>query len=85
MTRTRWPIALMTLVVAMLALAIVVSADNSWGNYHWARTSNPLTLSLGDNVSGKWDAHLAVANSDWNVSTVLTNSVDAGRTSSQEM
>ena len=26
-------------------------ANHSWGGYHWARTSNPFTVKLGDNVS----------------------------------
>ena len=81
MKRARWPIAMIAVVVAMLAMPIVASADNAWGNYHWARVANPLTLSLGDNVSGNWDQALAVANSDWNQSDVLNNSVDEGRTS----
>jgi hypothetical protein len=29
------------------------------GNYHWARTSNPFTLKLGDNVSSAWDSYSA--------------------------
>ena len=66
-------------MIVLLSVATVF-ADNTWGNYHWARTSNPLTLSLGDNVSDRWDASLTVANSDWNVSAVLNNSVDTGRT-----
>lgn len=80
MNMIRWTIVLIAAFVAILALPMVASADHSWSNYHWARTSNPLTLSLGDNVSGNWDPHLAVANSDWNVSPVLDNTVDPGRT-----
>ena len=72
---------MIAVVVVLLALPFVASEDNSWANYHWARISNPLPLSLGDNVSDKWDAHLADANSDWNDSAVLNNSVDPGRTS----
>ena len=68
-------------VVAIAALAAAVlcasdlSANHSWGGYHWARTSNPFTLKVGDNVSGAWD--LASPNvldttiSDWSASTVL--------------
>jgi len=41
-------------------------ANHSWGSYHWARTANPLTLQVGDNVSSGWDARLDQALSDWN-------------------
>jgi len=77
--KIRLPLAIMALAVAALILPLVASADNSWGNYHWARTANPLTLSLGDNVSTNWDGALATANTDWNLSAVLSNSVDPGR------
>ena len=42
-------------------------ANNSWGGYHWARTANPFTLKLGDNLtSADWKAHLSQTSSDWN-------------------
>jgi hypothetical protein len=81
MRRTRLLMFLLVVALVVFALPVVASASHSWGNYHWARTSSPLTLSLGDNVSSTWDAHLAAANSDWNVSSALNNSVDSGRTS----
>jgi hypothetical protein len=63
------------LLVMVLALALFpstsVSANHSWGNYHWARTANPFTLKVGDNVSSAWDTYLDGAISDWNQSTVL--------------
>lgn len=58
-------------LAAVILMAAVTSADHSWGNYHWARTSNPFTLQVGDNVDSKWDAYLDEAISDWNVSSVL--------------
>ena len=85
MMKSRWPLlAVAAFVIAALAIPVVASADHAWGNYHWARQDNPLPLSLGDNVSGAWDTHLAIANDDWNQfdqSSVLANKVDAGRTS----
>ena len=45
-------------LVAALALPGGVAANHSWGGYHWARTANPFTLKLGDNVSSAWDAYL---------------------------
>ena len=63
------------LLVTVLALALFpstsVSANHSWGNYHWARTANPFTLKVGDNVNSAWDAYLNEAIADWNQSTVL--------------
>ena len=78
----RVSLGLVISVAVLMSLAAgVVFAGHSWGGYHWARsTSIPLTLSLGDNVSGKWDARLAEANMDWNASAQLDNSVDPGRT-----
>jgi hypothetical protein len=55
------------------------SANHSWNGYHWARTSNPFTVSLGDNVSSVWDSHLDVASADWSQSTVLIAPVDGGQ------
>jgi hypothetical protein len=60
--------------------AATASANHSWNGYHWARTSNPFTVRLGDNVSGAWDAMLRTASSDWSQSTVLDTSVVAGGT-----
>ena len=42
------------------------SANHSWGGYHWARTSNPFTLKLGDNLSTGWKSHLTQTSADWN-------------------
>jgi len=67
-------------VVAALAVAPMASADHSWGDYHWARTSNPFTLKLGDNVSSAWDSYLATTSTDWSKSTVLDTTIVAGAT-----
>lgn len=58
-------------------------ASHSWGNYHWARTANPFTLKLGDNLSSSWDPYLVTTSSDWTVSSVLDTTVVAGGTSSR--
>jgi hypothetical protein len=75
------------LVVVMLALAAFpsasVSANHSWNNYHWARTSNPFTIKLGDNVSGAWDNMLRTASTDWSKSNVLDTTVVAGGTTAK--
>ena len=64
---------------AMLAPA-AAQANHSWNGYHWARTSNPFTLKLGDNVTSAWDASLSGASSDWSKSSVLDTTVVAGST-----
>jgi hypothetical protein len=65
-----------------LALALVlpaaVTASHSWGGYHWARTSNPFTVKLGDNVTSAWDSYLTTTSADWSVSSVLDTAVVAG-------
>ncbi len=75
-----WSITLGLVVITALLTALPASADHAWGNYHWARTSNPFTLKLGDNVSGDWDGHLSTASSDWSQSSVLDTTVVAGGT-----
>lgn len=59
-----------TLLCTALA-GITVLANHSWGTYHWARTSNPFTLQVGDNVSATWDPYLDEAIIDWTASSVL--------------
>src|SRR5688500_17199468 len=71
-------------VVGLTATAIALmagtsSADHAWGNYHWARTSNPLTLQVGKNVDSKWEQYLDEAIDDWQPSSVLNLTEVAGR------
>lgn len=69
-----------TAVLATIATPGAAQASHSWGGYHWARTSNPFTLQLGDNVDSKWDSYLATTSADWTSSTVLNTTVVAGST-----
>lgn len=67
--------------VAVLSLSLIAGvafATHSWGSYHWARTLNPFTLKLGDNVSSAWDPYLATTSSDWSQSSVLDTTVVPG-------
>jgi len=57
--------------LGLAAAGSVLYASHSWGGYHWARTSNPFTLKVGDNVSSTWDAYLDEAIEDWSLSSVL--------------
>lgn len=70
--------------LAALVLTGVAFASHSWGGYHWARTSNPFTLQLGDNLTtADWKNHLHQASSDWNSpptgTTPLFTAVVAGQ------
>jgi len=75
------------LVAAALAVALVfpigASASHSWGSYHWARTANPFTLKLGDNVTSTWDSYLVTTSSDWSLSSVLNTTIEAGGTTAR--
>lgn len=67
---------LSTLIIfAMVPFAF---ADHAWGSYHWARTQNPFSIKLGDNVTPAWDAYLRTAASDWSASSVLDVVVVSG-------
>ncbi len=76
-------IAVFATLIFAVALPSIARANNAWGGYHWARTSNPLALKLGTNTSGTWSGHLAMASSDWSLSGVLDTTVVPGSTRSK--
>jgi hypothetical protein len=80
MLRSRRLIATLFLSAAVAALPSIAMASHSWGGYHWARTSNPFTLKVGDNVSGPWESVLDTTIGDWSQSTVLDLTKVAGGT-----
>lgn len=65
------------------AIPAIVLASHSWGNYHWARTSNPFNLKTVDSVTAAWDAYLDTSIVDWSKSTVLNLTEVAGDSSSK--
>ncbi len=67
-TSSRRRTLIVTVVLTAVAIfASVASATHSWGGYHWARTANPFTLKLGDNLTtADWKSHLSQTSSDWN-------------------
>jgi hypothetical protein len=75
-------------LAAGVALATVaatpVLASHSWGGYHWLRTTNELTVPVGDNVNSVWDNYLNVAVADWNKSTVINSPKVAGSATSKQ-
>ena len=67
----RFGVVLGALVLLAGLSAAPAAANHAWANYHWARTANPFTLKVGDNVSSTWDSHLHTAIADWHQSSVL--------------
>ena len=72
-------VALMVTVGLIVMVTSVVQASHSWGSYHWERSSNPVTIGLGDNVDNSWQQWLTEASVDWSASTVLNTPVVNGR------
>lgn len=62
--------AILALGIALSAV-LPVGADHAWGPYHWASSTTPVNLNVGDNVSSAWDSYLDEAIADWNVSSVI--------------
>jgi hypothetical protein len=67
-------------LVTLVAFSPSAQANHSWNGYHWARTSNPFTLKLGDNVTLAWDSYLRTTATDWSTSSVLDTTIVAGKT-----
>jgi hypothetical protein len=80
MNAVSWRARSVIALAVAIGFASVTSANHSWGGYHWARTSNPFTLKVGDNVSSAWDPYLTEAISDWNQSIVVHLTKVAGNT-----
>lgn len=76
-------LAILSTAVTLAVMAGSANATHSWATYHWARSSNPLVLTLGDNLTSNWDSYLATASSDWSASTVLNTSVVPGGTTAR--
>jgi hypothetical protein len=76
--KTRIRLLTIVLIAAAVAVPGLASAEHAWGNYHWERASNPVKLTIGDNVSSVWDGHLDAAIADWSKSDVLSLTEVAG-------
>lgn len=68
-SRSRLLLVAMVLMIASVPMASL--ASHSWGGYHWARTSNPFTLKVHDNLNSTWEPYLSTADTDWDKSNVL--------------
>jgi hypothetical protein len=72
------------LTLSLLAsFAVTGFASHSWGNYHWARTSNPFTIKVVDSNTTDWQSMYLGAISDWSKSTVLDLAREQGDESSR--
>lgn len=75
----RRSIAAVALVVAGLFAFASSAAATPWINsstgnpYHWARTANPFTVKLGNDVTAAWTTYLNGASTDWSSSGTLTD------------
>lgn len=74
-TRIALPLILAAGLLGSLALVSPAQASHSWGGYHWARTSNPFTLKVGDNVTSNWTSQFTTAVSDWSTTPASTAKV----------
>ncbi len=70
----RFALALAGVASVATIVAAPATANHSWGGYHWARTANPFTIKLGDNLTtAEWKGDLATASSDWSVDSRFNN------------
>jgi len=76
-------VVIFTLIAIVAVFPLTASATHAWGNYHWARTSNPFTLKVVDSMTTDWDDNLDTAISDWNSSAVMNLVKEAGDSSAR--
>lgn len=58
-------------VVAFALLSAPLSANHSWGGYHWARTTSSFDLIVVNSTTSDWDAYVDQATADWSASDKL--------------
>jgi hypothetical protein len=76
-------VIVLAVIVMLAVLPLSAGASHSWGNYHWARTANPLTIKVVDSMTSDWDNNLDAAISDWNSSAVIDLVKETGDSSSR--
>ena len=64
---------------------VVVSADNSWGTYHWARTTSSFNLTVINSTTSDWDGYVEQAVADWSASSKLTMNEDTSGSTSKKV
>lgn len=60
--------------------AAPAQATHAWGPYHWGTTTGNVTKNITSSLTSAWSGNLTTANTDWNVSSHLQNTVVAGAT-----
>ena len=71
-------------LIGSLLVPFSLLADNSWNNYHWARTTASFDLTIVNSTTSDWDVYVHQAVSDWSQSIVLNMVEDlTGATSSR--
>ncbi len=73
-----------SIVFALALLTSTTNADNSWGNYHWARTTPSFDLTVVNSTTSEWVSHVGVAISDWSMSTKLNMVEDPNGSTSKK-
>ncbi len=68
------------LLGVLLLLTVSAVKAERWGTYHWGRTQNPFTLTLGKNVNKSWEKALNKATQSWSLSVMLEMVVTTGLT-----
>lgn len=63
--------AFVVALATFLALSPFAHANHTWGNYHWARTTNSFDLQIINSMTGQWQPSFDLAVADWSVSNVL--------------
>ena len=79
-THRKPTLAVFLILLILAAYPAASRADHAWGSYHWARTGNPITLKMGDNLSPAWDSYLGTTSYDWSLSAVLDTVIVPGQT-----
>ena len=106
MTRTRLLVTIIcagafAALLAFAAFTPAANANHTWSDYHWARTSNPFTVKVGDNLRAatktpNWGSYLGTASGylqtdpnqsphDWQESTMLDDPVGTGDVSTSDL
>ena len=73
-----------SIVFVLALLTSTTNADNSWGPYHWARTTPSFDLTIVNSTTSDWDAYVAQARSDWTASDKLNMGEVSGSTSKKD-
>ena len=71
-------VVMIGMILMLAAMPLSAGATHAWGNYHWARTANPFTIKVVDSMTTNWDDNLDIAISDWDASSVMNLTKEAG-------